>query len=148
MNTLIKKTQWMCIGLLVAMTGGAPAVADDTEIIVINPTKSNPPQPNVLFIIDSSGSMNDQVQTRVAYDPATTYPQDASCDPNRLYWTLVDAVPSCAAGNTQFIEKSAFVCNAATPRLRESAATRITPFITAATAPVRPPGKPCRRATI
>ncbi len=118
MNTVIKKTQWMCIGLLFALTGGAPAVADDTEIIVINPTAANPPQPNIMFIIDSSGSMNDQVQTRVAYDSAgPIYPPDASCDPNRLYWTLVDAVPSCTGANTQFIEKSTFVCNAATPRI-------------------------------
>ncbi|MDH5501490.1 MAG: PilC/PilY family type IV pilus protein, partial [Gammaproteobacteria bacterium] len=117
MNTLIKKTQWMCIGLLVALTGGAPAVADDTEILLINPTAANPPKPNILFIIDSSGSMNDQVATKVPYDGTLVYPLDASCDPNRLYWTLVDTVPSCDATNTQFIEKTAFVCAAAAARL-------------------------------
>ncbi|NQV86501.1 MAG: hypothetical protein HQ492_05430, partial [Woeseiaceae bacterium] len=87
MNTVIKKTQWMCIGLLVALTGGAPAIADDTEILLINPNAASPPQPNIMFIIDSSGSMNDEVESKVAYDPLTLYPPDASCDPNRLYWT-------------------------------------------------------------
>ncbi len=118
MNMVIKKTQWMCIGLLVAITGGAPAVADDTEILLINPTAANSPQPNIMFIIDSSGSMNDEVQTKLAYVSTTIYPLDASCDPNRLYWTLVGSAPSCGAGNTQFIEKSTFTCNAATARIQ------------------------------
>jgi len=118
MNTVIKKTHWTCLGLLLAVASGAPAVADDTEILLINPNKANPPKPNVMFIIDSSGSMGDEVETKLQYDAARLYPANASCDPDMLYWTLVDSAPSCAVGNTQVVAKSTFTCAAAAPRLQ------------------------------
>ncbi len=117
MNTEIRKTQWTCLGLLFALISGAPAVADDTEILLINPNKANPAQPNMLFIIDSSGSMDDKVETKLQYDPLRAYPANATCDPNMLYWTLVDAAPACGASNTQFIAKSTFACAAAARRI-------------------------------
>ena len=114
MNMVIKKTQWMCASLLIALTSGAPAYADDTEILLINPNKANPPKPNLMFIIDSSGSMDNMVESKLPYDSALPpYPQDAGCDPDRLYWTLVGSTPSCDATNTQFIQKTAFACAAA-----------------------------------
>jgi type IV pilus assembly protein PilY1 len=118
MNMVIKKSQWMCIGLLVALTSGVPAVADDTEILLITPNVSSLPKPNILFIIDTSGSMNDMVETRLAYDAATLYPPNASCDPNRLYWSLIGTAPSCAASNLQYFEKTAFACDGATARVQ------------------------------
>ncbi len=117
MNIVIHKTQWTCLGLLLALTSGAPAVADDTEILLINPNQASPPQPNVLFIIDSSGSMGSEVETREQYDPNEVYPTNAGCDSNRLYWTLVGSVPSCGGGNLQYIEKTEFACVAAAPRM-------------------------------
>jgi type IV pilus assembly protein PilY1 len=117
MNKLIKKTQWICVGLVIALTSGAPAVADDTEILLINPNAANPPQPNVMFIIDSSGSMDDPVNTRKPYDPARVYPNNANCDPDMLYWSEVNVVPSCVPANTQFFNKLAFFCDAAMARL-------------------------------
>jgi len=115
MTKVIYKTQWTCLGLLLALGSGAAAVADDTEILLINPSSSE--KPNVMFIIDSSGSMGNQVQTTVQYDAATVYPTGGGCDPNRLYWTLVNSVPSCASGNTQYVDKSVFACAAAAPRM-------------------------------
>jgi hypothetical protein len=53
MNTLIQKTTWMCAGLLLALTCGMPAVADDTELLLINPDTAQT-IPNVMLIIDSS----------------------------------------------------------------------------------------------
>lgn len=117
MSKLIKNTQWMCLGLVLALTSGMPALADDTEILLINPSRANAPQPNVMFIIDSSGSMGGEVETTVQYDPNTIYPTDANCDSDRLYWSLVGASPSCLAGNLQFVEKTAFSCKAAAARI-------------------------------
>jgi len=118
MNNVISKTQWTCLGLFLALTSGSPALADDTEILLINPNQANPPKPNVMFIIDSSGSMDNEVDTREAYDSAAApYPATAGCDASLMYWTLVDSVPSCDASNTQFFKKSAFACAAAGPRI-------------------------------
>ncbi len=119
MNRVIRKTQWTCLGLIIALTSGTPVLADDTEILLINPSAANPPKPNVLFIFDTSGSMNDTVSTKVQYDSATIYPVPAvdGCAANQLYWTAVNAVPSCNAANLQFIDKSTFACDAAGPRI-------------------------------
>lgn len=110
MNTQIKKLQWIACGLIATLVTGTPAVADDTELLLLTP-QGQRPKPNVLFIVDSSGSMDDQVNTRKIYDSNTTYPIPSNgCDPNTLYWTEVDIVPSCDPANTRRIAKSSFVC--------------------------------------
>ncbi|MEX2259526.1 MAG: PilC/PilY family type IV pilus protein, partial [Woeseia sp.] len=89
---------------------GLPAVADDTELLLVNPT-GDQPTPNVMFILDTSGSMTSQEETVEPYDSSRTYSGD--CDSNRLYWSDVDTTPVCDGSETQFIEKSAFYCDAA-----------------------------------
>ena len=118
MKKVFEKTQWMCVGLLAALMVGTSALADDTEILLINPNASNPPQSNILFIIDSSGSMGDLVETKEIYDPNTIYDATVGqCDPDTLYWTEVNTIPSCALGNLQYFNESAFFCQAAQSRL-------------------------------
>lgn len=96
-------------GLLCASLAGAPlVVADDTELFV-NYAGSVPP-PNVLFIIDTSGSMDGIVESQATYDPGRTYLGD--CVAGRIYWRD-DAgnPPTCSTG--RWIEESALVCDAA-----------------------------------
>jgi len=118
MNTIIQKTTWTCAGLLLAMSCGAPAIADDTELLLINPDESQQ-IPNVMLIIDSSGSMGNTEQTTEVYDYEETYPGGATpCDPDYLYWTeYKNVVPSCAT-STNRIHKSSFLCDDATRRLQ------------------------------
>lgn len=62
---------------LLAMLSVLPVVgyADDTEIYINNTSDSNI-RPNVMFIIDSSGSMATRVNTAAEpYDPDKTYPK-------------------------------------------------------------------------
>ena len=94
MNTRIEKFKWIAGGLLVSLLAGAPAVADDTELLLLRPDGVIP-KPNVVFIIDSSGSMTTEQNTRKIYDSAVTYPVPATngCDPNKLYWTEVEVTP-------------------------------------------------------
>ena len=112
MNTLIQKTTWTCAGLLLALTCGTPALADDTELLLINPDTAQQ-IPNVMLIIDSSGSMGDQEQTREVYDYTLAYAGAATpCDPNYYYWTeYKKVVPTCDPANTKRILKTAFVCD-------------------------------------
>jgi type IV pilus assembly protein PilY1 len=52
--------------------------ADDSDIFGTNI------EPNVMIALDSSGSMDDEIETNVAYDPTITYPEDDYND-SRVY---------------------------------------------------------------
>ena len=117
MNEYTRKTTWMSAGLLLALTCGAPAVADDTELFLLTPADiAARPKPNVLFILDSSGSMDTNEETVEAYDYTEEY--SGSCDRDRYYWTTLGVVPTCDASNTQYINDAAFKCVAGDRRIR------------------------------
>ncbi len=115
MNKVIRNTTWTGIGLLLTLVSGAPALADDTELLLVDPNLVTP-KPNILLIIDTSGSMGTTESTKEPYDYTVSY--TGTCDPTRLYWSEVDAVPSCDPGNDRMIDKSAFLCDAATTQLQ------------------------------
>ena len=104
------------LGLLLGIAGIAPAHADDTEVFV-NQSGSGGIRPNVLLIIDTSGSMNSEVALdRAPYDPNARY--DGSCADNRIYWGVgSDPPPNCDDDPATFIRVSANTCNAATAAL-------------------------------
>jgi len=114
MNKVIRNTSWMSAGLLLTLLSGAPAIADDTELLLVDPNNQTP-KPNIMLIIDSSGSMTSQETTKEPYDAAQVYA--GVCDPTMLYWTEIDAVPSCDVANIRLIAKSSFVCAAAARQL-------------------------------
>ena len=115
MNKVIRNISWMCAGLLLTLVGGTPALADDTELLLVDPNNQTP-KPNIMLIIDSSGSMGTQETTREPYDYTQTYP--GTCDNTMLYWTEVEAVPSCDPSNDQLIAKSVFHCEDSTKQLQ------------------------------
>ncbi len=117
MHSQFKKYLAVGSSLLLTMTVSAPAVADDTELLLVDPAASASTPPNILFILDTSGSMGDPVSTTQPYDSTNrNYP--GSCQEDRYYWTTLDVEPSCAGGtNTQWIDDSAFVCNDAMLRM-------------------------------
>ena len=53
----------MSVGCCIAMLAGMPAMADDTELLLINPDPRKNPKPNVMFILDTSGSMGTKQET-------------------------------------------------------------------------------------
>lgn len=110
MNKALRKIGILSTGLLLALTSGAPVLADDTELLLVPPNQVNAPKPNVLFVLDSSGSMTTEENTREIYNSATDY--DGDCDDNRLYWSETGVIPSCE-DNDKYILKDAFVCDAA-----------------------------------
>ena len=57
MKISVKKVTWMTAGTCFALLAGAPAIADDTELLLINPDPTQNPKPNVMFILDTSGSI-------------------------------------------------------------------------------------------
>ena len=115
MKIRAKNIAWTALATLVALTSGAPALADDTELLLLNPSAFTRPKPNILFILDTSGSMRTEEQTVQPYDSSVTY--TGNCDNDMLYWTDVEVEPVCDGTETQFIQKSAFYCDSATQQL-------------------------------
>jgi type IV pilus assembly protein PilY1 len=117
MKTVFQKTTWTSAGMLLALTCGTPAIADDTELLLINPDQVQT-VPNVMLIIDSSGSMGDQEETKEVYNSALAYSGGATpCDPAYLYWTeYKNVIPSCAS-STKRILKTSFLCEDADRRI-------------------------------
>ena len=112
MSGIKKFMTWTSAGLLLSMMAGMPAVADDTELLLATPDLTDATKPRILFIIDTSGSMDSLEETTVPYDPDQTYGGD--CDPDVIYWMTVDGItPDCAGGTTQFTDKTSFFCQAA-----------------------------------
>jgi type IV pilus assembly protein PilY1 len=96
------------------MLAGMPAAADDTELLLINPDPSKNPKPNVMFILDTSGSMTTTQATIRPYDGSQLYSGD--CDRNMLYWTDVNVTPDCTT-STNVIAKSNFHCEFAAKQI-------------------------------
>ncbi len=95
-------------GALFSLAAATAAFADDTEIFV-NQNASDIPA-NVLFVMDTSGSMNSLVTTSKPYDPAMTYTADkcgTAFDANSYYYSS-KGLPKCGSANK--IDKSLFKC--------------------------------------
>ena len=101
-----KHFAWAIAGALLTITAGSPALADDVELLLSTPGSSNAAKPNILFIIDSSGSMTTVETSQEPYNSAESY--TGPCDADMLYWTTNSGIPKC--GNDYKFRKSAFVC--------------------------------------
>ncbi|WP_405222600.1 pilus assembly protein [Lentisalinibacter sediminis] len=110
----------LAAGALLSLAAGGGALADDTELLVLNPTTLPEDRPNILFIMDSSGSMQTQELVQEDYDPDRDY--SGSCDNSKLYWTTnTSATPDCSVSLAQ-IDKDSFFCDRATAELRATGA--------------------------
>ena len=80
------------LGALAAVVS-PPSFADDSEVFTSSSfTVGSGVRPNVLFVIDTSGSMDSDV---LLYDETATY--TGACDSSSLYWvktTATDSVPA------------------------------------------------------
>jgi type IV pilus assembly protein PilY1 len=106
----------------VTLLCSGPARADDTELFVGAAVAAAPSRPNILFIMDTSGSMDTDVTTQVSFDPADTY--SGSCNKDRIYWSTDDKVPSCSTD--RYVKASVFTCNAAQPNLASAGIAYVT----------------------
>ncbi len=79
MINFLKKSRLMLAGMLYGMLLTMPAVADDIEIYTGSGTADSSTQANVMFILDTSGSMDTNVDTRDPYNPATDYSGGSGC---------------------------------------------------------------------
>ncbi len=101
---------------LALWVSGTVAMADDTEILTGQ--IGDYAAPNILFVIDTSGSMNGQVLVEDNYDPGTVY-SGPYTDPNVIYYVLAAANGEFVYPGDDyvnfgaFVNRSAFVCDQA-----------------------------------
>ncbi len=108
MFTSRKRTAWAGVGLLLSLTISSPVWADDVELLLSTPGLSGAARPNLLFILDSSGSMTGEVPTQTPYDATEVYV--GPCDSSMYYWKYGSSswVPNC--GNSYKFDKGMFDC--------------------------------------
>jgi type IV pilus assembly protein PilY1 len=110
MNKLIRKTTGTVLGLTLALVSGTPALADDTELLLLSPTDPSQLKPNVMFILDTSGSMTTVQTTGQPYNATSDYSAFGTCDRDKLYYNDGSSTPVCDPGNTMYIDKDSFHC--------------------------------------
>lgn len=101
-----KHSAWAIAGLLATLTVGSPVWADDVELLLSTPSASDAAKPNILFIIDSSGSMTTVEKSQEPYDGTKNY--SGPCNTSMYYWSTNNSIPNC--GSNYRFYKSAFHC--------------------------------------
>jgi len=112
MNKVIQKTTGIVLGALLTIVSATPVLADDTELLVVTPPDPSETKPNVVFILDTSGSMTTVQKTGEPFDSTRTY-TTGTCEADKLYYSDTGDLPVCTIGNEQFIDKTSYVCAAA-----------------------------------
>jgi type IV pilus assembly protein PilY1 len=114
MFSIDPRARHVAISCVLTLLAAGPSFADDTEIYQSQAAATGA-QPNVLFVIDTSGSMNTTVPSTIpAYNPALTY--TGSCDDQYLYWSSgTNGAPKCST--SQYIARTSMTCNAASNAL-------------------------------
>ena len=121
MTSRVRQLATVAVAAVITLMASAPARADDTELFVGPAVTASPSRPNILFVMDTSGSMVNPVQSQVPYSATTTF--SGSCDADRVYWSRPDGQgrftpPAC--NTTQYVSASRFTCKAAQPNLTAS----------------------------
>lgn len=92
-----------------------PAFADDIEIYVGSAQVATEVKPNLMFIIDTSGSMRAKVNTPLPYDINVDYADtysSACFDPDKIYFSTGTTPVDCDTDD--WFNRSALKCDAAT----------------------------------
>ncbi|MGB5246614.1 MAG: PilC/PilY family type IV pilus protein [Woeseia sp.] len=116
MNKSRKRTGWAGAGLSLTLLAGSSAFADDVELLLSNPNSSGAEKPNVMFILDTSGSMSTIETTQEPFDKTQLYAGD--CNQNRVYWTEGSSAPDCDTSN--WVSNTNFVCATGTAALLDT----------------------------
>jgi type IV pilus assembly protein PilY1 len=96
------------MAVTLTLWSGGTTFADDTEIFESTPTNAAAARPNILLIIDTSGSMVDNTVTQAMdYDPITRYA--GSCALDDIYWKQ-GATPTCSSDH---VARTVVVCKTA-----------------------------------
>lgn len=114
MDIRFQRPAWGLAGLLLTLTVATPAWADDVELLLSTPAASDAAKPNILFVLDSSGSMTTKEYSQEPYDASETY--SGPCDLDKYYWSTTSSIPNC--GRDYKFKKSVFYCSSGVAQAR------------------------------
>lgn len=109
MNTNMKKIRDALYAFLLGALPLGTALADDIEIYVGSDTEISGVRPNILFVLDTSGSMDTNVVTQIPYDASVTYTGECSDD----YYYAAESRWDESCDDAQRIPKTLFLCKSA-----------------------------------
>lgn len=112
-NSILSFVAGLSLGLATAQV----ARADDIEIFTGDASLASSITPNVLFIIDTSGSMRSEVRTQSTFDPSETYAGD--CDASRIYWSEDSNDPPECDEADEWFAQAALRCQVAAGQLNQ-----------------------------
>jgi len=94
MKPIFKKVQTGCIAALTTVLAVMPAAAEDIEIYKSTNVGGASIQPNIMFILDTSGSMDALIDSDAVYDASHDYTSEgSSCfDKDRMYPSITSDV--------------------------------------------------------
>jgi type IV pilus assembly protein PilY1 len=117
MNKQKLLTTVMCFALVFA--SGFNAYADDTEIFFGGTSASATGNPNILLILDTSGSMDTTLPTSLKdYNPSTTYP--GTCSSSNIYYQKSSSTSTPTCTSTSSIAASNLYCTPASTAFSSS----------------------------
>lgn len=99
-------------GLLLSSAVVPAALADDIEIYTTPGVVTASTNPNILFIVDNSGSMAATSMVKDDYDDSEDYSAyGGKCETDGIYFTDEGETPDCAAGTENWFNRSALECD-------------------------------------
>lgn len=101
------KIRAVLAGLLLSSSVVPVATAEDIEIYTTLGGAGSSSNPNIMFIIDTSGSMSKETWVKESYDSSKTY--SGSCAANSVYFVANGKLPDCST-STDYFDYSALVC--------------------------------------
>ena len=114
MNISVETLKKLLLGVSITLLSATPLLADDTEIYIGSNLGVNDVPPNVLFILDTSGSMSATVTTQTPYDPVVDYSTNpGACFSNSRIYT--SKTTDCSTN--RYFNATALVCEGATTSL-------------------------------
>lgn len=115
------------LALALFVFSSAPSYADDTEIFMVQPATNT--QPNILLVLDTSGSMNETAdESPLPYDPTKSYDNSGTnCDNTKVYYYSSTSPPSgaptrCDASGVASFPLSDLKCKGALTAMKFGAA--------------------------
>lgn len=106
------KLKLILTGTGLAFYAAMPVMADDIEIYTSGALGAPTVFPNIMFVVDTSGSMGADVEVDVDYVTSTLYPGSGSvCDKDSLYYSTDGSLPGCGGGEKNFFDKAANKCD-------------------------------------
>ncbi len=102
---VLKRSAVVAASSLLVLAGGfnvGPAYATDIEVFFTGPTVDSGDTPNVIFILDASSSMFNEVDVPAdGYDPEQDY-SASGCDSDAYYYVVGSGLPTCSSPKVDF----------------------------------------------